>query len=407
MTPHAPARTGRRRFSTARFVAAASIAAALIGGSLLTVSAALAAPAPGVPGVWAGLETAGLKTARLETAGLEYVALGDSYSAGLGLAPPTGLPTPACGQSAVDFPHRLAAAYELALTDVSCSGAVISDVTTTAQFADAPPQISALSADTDIVTLTIGGNDLGFAPVAASCLAVGADGPLLQDPSSADCATGYTTPVDRFAARITAEIAPSLASTYAQIAAAAPDAEVFVLGYPSIFPGTLPEGGCFTSPANGGNSFPFTSTDTVYLHSVEQQLDAAIQTAAATAGFTYVPTFSAAGDNSACAPVGTAYVNGVMLTRAGADPSSLHPNALGVTYLTDSVSRAIDVAFPAVAPAGPTASSRPGASHGTNRAPGHPRSGTGADGALLAGVLAVAVLLTAGGAYVAARRRNS
>jgi hypothetical protein len=96
-----------------------------------------------------------------------------------------------------------------------------------------------------------------------------------------------------------------------------------------------------------------------------------------------------------------------MLTRAGADPSSLHPNALGVTYLTDSVSRAIDVAFPAVAPAGPTASSRPGASHGTNRAPGHPRSGTGADGALLAGVLAVAVLLTAGGAYVAARRRNS
>jgi lysophospholipase L1-like esterase len=402
MTPGTPARRGHRRFSTTRFAAAATIGAALVGSSILcgsilagsTASAATAMPAPGVPEV---------------TAGLEYVALGDSYSAGLGLAPPTGLPTPACGQSSVDFPHQLAAAYGLALTDVSCSGAATADITTTAQFADAPPQITALTADTDMVTITIGGNDLGFAPVAASCVAVDADGPLLQDPSSLDCATGYTTPVDILAARISAEIAPSLASTYAQIAAAAPDADVFVVGYPSIFPGTLPEGGCFTSPASGSNSFPFTSADVVYLHSVEQKLDAAIQAAAHAAGFTYVPTFSAAGDNSACAPNGTAYVNGVTVTSAGADPSSLHPNALGVTFLTDSVSRAIDAAFPAVAPTAPTGPTRPGASEPADQgsAPGHPLAGTGADSALLAGVLAVAVLLVAGGAYVAVRRRSS
>jgi lysophospholipase L1-like esterase len=397
MTPGIPARRGHRRFSTARFAAAATIGAALVGGSLLagsSLSAASATPAPGV------LEV---------TAGLEYVALGDSYSAGLGLAPPTGLPTPSCGQSAVDFPHQLAAAYGLALTDVSCSGAVTADITTTAQFADAPPQISALSAETDIVTLMIGGNDLGFAPVAASCVARGVEGPLLQDPSAADCATGYNAPVDVLAARIAAEIAPSLASTYAQIAAAAPDAEVFVVGYPSIFPGTLPEGGCFTSPASGSNSFPFTSADTVYLHTVEQKLDAAIQGAAARAGFTYVPTFSAAGDNSACAPVGSAYVNGVTLTSTGADPSSLHPNALGVTFLTDSVGRAIDAAFPAVAPTAPTGSTRPDASGpaGQGAAPGNPLAGTGSDSALLVGVLAVAVLLLAADAYVAVRRRRS
>jgi lysophospholipase L1-like esterase len=396
MTFHTAARPVRARSNTARFVAAATMAAALVGGSLFTASAATAAPAPGVPEV---------------TAGLEYVALGDSYSAGLGLTPPTGLPTPACGQSAVDFPHQLASAYGLALTDVSCSGAETGDITTTAQYPDAAPQISALSADTDVVTITIGGNDLDFAPVAASCVALTADGPLLLNQTAADCASDYTTPFDKLAARIAVEIAPALAATYAQIAVAAPNAEVFVVGYPSIFPGTLPEGGCFTSPFSGANSFPFTATDTVYLHSVELKLDAAIQAAAAAAGFTYVPTLSAAGDNSACAPVGTAYVNGVTLSETSADPSSLHPNALGVTFLTDTVSRAIDAAFPAVVPVPPTVPTAPVASgtaaQGQSPEAARALAATGVDGPLLAGALALAALLVTGGAYVGLRRRTA
>jgi lysophospholipase L1-like esterase len=402
MTSHSFARSVRARSITARFTIAVTIAGALVAGSVLTASTATAAPAPGVPEV---------------TAGLEYVALGDSYSAGLGIAPPTGLPTPECAQSASNYPHQVAAAYGLELTDVTCSGADTADITTTSQYPASAPQVSALSADTDIVTITIGGNDLGFADVARSCLAQSASGPLLFPTNEGvflpNCAAAYTAQGDSLAARLAVEVAPALATTYAQIAAAAPNAEVFVVGYPRIFPGTLPEGGCYTSPFSTANSYPFTDVDTAYLHSVEVKLDAAIQAAAAAAGFTYVPTFSTAGENSACAPVGTAYVNGVILSEAGA-LSSLHPNTLGVTFLTDSVSLAIDAAFPAVVvpvvptvPTAPTAPTVPVASGPAAAAPKPMLANTGTDGGLLAGGLALAVLLFAGGGFVVASRRKT
>ncbi|KQM60854.1 SGNH/GDSL hydrolase family protein [Agreia sp. Leaf210] len=396
MTSHTTATRSRARFFTARFIGAAVVAGALVTGSVLTASVASAAPAPGVPEV---------------TAGLDYVALGDSYSAGLGLTPSTGLPTPECGQSAVNFPHQVATAYGLNLTDVTCSGAETGDITVDSQFGNISPQIAALSADTDVVTLTIGGNDLGFTDVIQTCLAQTADGPLLFPTQDGvflpNCNAGYAADgVDRLALKISAQVAPSLASTYAAIAAAAPNAKVFVVGYPSIFPATIPAAGCFTTLGSAPNTFPFTTVDTAYLHSVEVKLDAAIQSATQTAGFTYVPSFASSFGHDACVTDGTAYVNGVLLGDGGLQPGTLHPNTLGATFLTDSVSTALDAAFPApiVVPTPPTP---PVASGPAAVTPKPALANTGLDGGLVSGGLALAVLLLVGGAAVTVARRKA
>ena len=97
----------------------------------------------------------------------------------------------------------------------------------------------------------------------------------------------------------------------ALIAAKAPNATVYVIGYPTIAPDAAnirqPEPpGCFTTAIGDGNppfpvnSFPYTQTDTLYLHYIEKELDARIQAAATTQGFTYLPTWARSRWPSTC-----------------------------------------------------------------------------------------------------------
>ena len=62
-----------------------------------------------------------------------------------------------CGRSDRNYPNLIAAQFELTLTDVTCGAATIPNVVDTAQ-GDNPPQLQALSATTDLVTVTVGGN---------------------------------------------------------------------------------------------------------------------------------------------------------------------------------------------------------------------------------------------------------
>jgi len=284
------------------------------------------------------------------TSGLEYVALGDSYSAGLGLAPSTKLPVPKCGQSEVNFPHRVAEQLGLDLTDVSCSGATTSDITTAAQFDGADPQLDALSDSTDIVTLTIGGNDLGFVTVAATCAAASAEGPLLQQKNQPNCESYFAhAGADNPATVLSDLVVPALASTYRAIADAAPNARVFVLGYPNLFrdAATIPDSGCFTRLGTEPSSLPVGTTDLAYLHGVETALDAAIQSSAADAGFTYVPTFAGSLGHDVCSGTDEEYVNGAIVAGFGLAPGSLHPNERGAEFLAAAAQDAIEASEPA------------------------------------------------------------
>jgi lysophospholipase L1-like esterase len=295
--------------------------------------------------------------------GPAYVALGDSYAAGYGLQPSTGQPVPGCDQSAQDYPHQLAAALDLDLVDVTCGGAVTANITTTPENTGkgtAPPQDTALNGKTRIVTLTIGGNDLGFTDIATYCAAASAHGPLLTHPFEFDCRGHYTAPgSDNLHDKLDTTVSPAIAAVLAAIHTKAPRAKVFVLGYPAIAPDAAdtPVGGCFRPtlgyppPTEG---YPFTSTDIPFLLQTEQSLDNAIQTDTLAAGDTFVPTLQASLAHTPCAasdiPAGTPWINGLSissLTPPSLQPGALHPDAAGVAYLTAQLTAAIKATLPA------------------------------------------------------------
>lgn len=151
---------------------------------------------------------------------LQYVALGDSYASGVG----AGNYDPAggdCKRSANSYPSLLQKAHsEYKLTDVSCSGATIEDVRAN--------QLSAVNGDTDVVTVTVGGNDAQFSTVAADCLL------------NTDSYCKSSTAMASYYARN--QMVTELAGLYADIKERAPQAEIVVLGYPRVISetGTCP-----------------------------------------------------------------------------------------------------------------------------------------------------------------------
>ena len=98
------------------------------------------------------------------------MALGDSYTAGLGVPEQTGA-TAGCGQSTSSYPYLVARRLRLDLTDMSCSSATIADLTAAQPTGEGtnPAQLSALSAGTALVTPSIGGNDIGLIDIVTKC----------------------------------------------------------------------------------------------------------------------------------------------------------------------------------------------------------------------------------------------
>ncbi len=108
---------------------------------------------------------------------LTYLALGDSYASGEGLAPFVGTNADHCDRSVESYPYLVATALGVttaapSFRDVACAGAKMSDLFLSVN-GDAS-QASALTRGTDVASLTIGGNDVGFGPLAVSCLQLGA-----------------------------------------------------------------------------------------------------------------------------------------------------------------------------------------------------------------------------------------
>lgn len=301
-------------------------------------------------------------------AGLKYVALGDSYAAGYGILPSTGLPETGCDQSTMNYPHVAATELGLNLTDVTCSGAETANITTTSQATYsgvATIQLNALTASTDIVSVTIGGNDLGFVDILTNCAYASLLGGVVA--GTPNCAAYYTPGgVDSLAAAIAGPISTALGSTVAAIAAAAPNATVFVVGYPSLTPSSLPPGGCFRdaagtfAPPFPVNAYPYQDIDVTYLHSVEVKLDQELANVAASNGAVYVSNLAGSDAHSPCATT-DAYVNGITVSSVAIvpalsvtlEPGAMHPNAAGANYLATNLEAAIRAAFPAPVAAAP------------------------------------------------------
>ncbi|MFJ9080505.1 SGNH/GDSL hydrolase family protein [Streptomyces sp. NPDC102278] len=274
--------------------------------ALTAVTAALAT----VAGVGAG------PAAAAGTVLDRYVALGDSYASG------AGVPEQAdsnCMRSARNYPALLNAALSPAThKDVTCGGATTVHMTS-AQNASAPPQLDALSADTDLVTVTIGGNDVGFANIIVRCVALGA-----FNLGGSPCKNSYTwTGTDQLAATVNAT-APKIAATLDGIRRRAPRARILVTGYPAILP-------------DNGTNCPWVATiakgDAPWLRDTHKRLNTMIATQAAAHGAVYVDTYGKSIGHDICKPAGTRWME-PLLTNAAAP---FHPNAAGERAMADAL----------------------------------------------------------------------
>ncbi|WP_326552872.1 SGNH/GDSL hydrolase family protein [Micromonospora sp. NBC_01813] len=142
---------------------------------------------------------------------VHYAALGDSYSSGVGAGP---YDVSGCLRSNRSYAPLWAAANSPdSFRFVACSGAVTADVLNR--------QLSALDAATTMVTISIGGNDAGFADIVINC----------RLGSESACASAVNR-AEQFA---TNELPGRLDATYAAIKQRAPNAQLIVLGYPRLF----------------------------------------------------------------------------------------------------------------------------------------------------------------------------
>jgi lysophospholipase L1-like esterase len=231
-----------------------------------------------------------LGPAPAHAAGASYVALGDSYSSGVGtrsyLADGTS-----CQRSVYAFPSLIAAARGYTLNFRACSGAKVSDVTTT--------QLSALSTSTGYVTISVGGNDAGFTSVITTC----AQPAWLSDCNKAvSKAQGY----------IKTTLPTSLATLYDAIRARAPQATVVVVGYPRLFNGEDCNALTWFSPS-----------DESLLNATADLLDTQLAAAAAAHGFAFANPTSRFIGHAVCGD--PEWLNGL----SNPVSESYHPNRTG------------------------------------------------------------------------------
>jgi lysophospholipase L1-like esterase len=271
-----------------------------------------------------------------------YVALGDSYTSGPAiptqLGPDTVPAAPAaCLRSSQNYPSLTARALGLQLTDVSCGGATTDDMDHP-QGPGIPAQLSAVRRTTALVTIGIGGNDLGFSTIAGNCASYTPWGPTRVGWS---CAAHYTTGgVDQLATAVQ-QVEAKVAGVLSQVRLRAPGAAVFVIGYPDILPPT--GSGCWPD-------LPFRVADLGFLRGVEAQLDAALARAAAGAGDHYVDMATPSQDHSACTAEGTRWVEGVLHS---AQSYPLHPDATGMAGMATVLEAAMHPVLEAAMHPGP------------------------------------------------------
>lgn len=238
---------------------------------------------------------------------LEYVAMGDSAAAGP-LVPDQD-PNLACLRSDHDYPHVAAAALGADLTDVTCSGATTGDFAGH-QFGFEAPQYDALKTSTDLVSVTIGANDVGIAGQVIACIN------LLPEPIGLSCEDRLTAGGHDRLAEAAQALAPKLGAALDEIHRRAPHAKVLVTGYGTY----IRKGGCWPTQ-------PIWGRDGDYLQASLGKLDDVIASQARTHDASYVDFAATSVGHDTCAAPEDRYLEGLIPTAPAAP---LHPNARGM-----------------------------------------------------------------------------
>lgn len=258
---------------------------------------------------------AGTTTAQADT--LDYVALGDSAAAGPLI--PNQDPALWCLRSDRDYPRVAAKILGANLTDVTCSGAKTDDFSGR-QFGFVAPQYDALKPTTDLVSLTIGANDIGLFQTALSCIN------LLPEPVGLSCKDRYTAGgTDQLAVAVDAW-APEFGAALDEIKRRSPNAKLLVSGYGTY----IRPGGCYPRQ-------PVWSRDGDYLQSVMNKISATAKAEASKRGAAFVNFAAVTVGHDICAAPADRYLEGLIPTTIAAP---LHPNAAGMQAFGTAVAKA-------------------------------------------------------------------
>jgi lysophospholipase L1-like esterase len=254
--------------------------------SRVIVSAAVLTSLTGLVTAVAAMPAAGAASA------VNYVALGDSYSSGLGAGSYISS-SGSCDRSTNAYPERWAAAHAPAsFVSVACAGATTSDVISS--------QVSALSASTTLVSLTIGGNDAGFSSTMETC--------VLH--STSTCVNAVTA-AESF---VSTQLPARLNSALQQIRAHAPNAKIVLLGYPQLY-----------DLSKSGTCIGLSTTDRTDLNHAADALDGAMNAAAISNGDTFADVRGQFAHHEICDGAGS-WLNSVNILSIS---SSYHPTAAG------------------------------------------------------------------------------
>ncbi|GAA3490345.1 SGNH/GDSL hydrolase family protein [Streptomyces cremeus] len=234
------------------------------------------------------LTGAGAAGAAQKAQAVDYVALGDSYSSGVGAGSYDGS---SCKRSSKAYPALWAARNAPATFKfAACSGARTGDVTSS--------QLGSLSSATDLVSITVGGNDAGFADVMTTCVLQG----------EAACIRR----VNQARAYVDSTLPGQLDSVYNGIKAKAPAARVVVLGYPRFY------------KINGTCSVGLSEKSRTAINNASDYLNTATAKRAADHGFAFAGVAAAFSGHEICTP--TPWLHSLNWSNIG---ESYHPTAAG------------------------------------------------------------------------------
>jgi lysophospholipase L1-like esterase len=258
------------------------------------------------------------------------VALGDSFSSGQGAGRyhrGTDGDGNTCFRSDGAWPPLVARALGwMPVAFVACSGAhsaeVIRDDTRIHDEKERnQSQIGHIPDNAQLLTLTIGGNDIGFSSVVKACVL-------------GNCKTKFDGSSGDELNRRIADLRKRLPDVYREVIRAAPGAKLVVVDYPRLLPQGSREERARNCAAPGRT---LTADEVAYLNEKTARLDAAIKAAAADADARFVEVIDAfAGHELRCG--GRPFVNPARV-QARLLPASFHPNAAGYVQLADTIAR--------------------------------------------------------------------
>lgn len=264
-----------------------------------------------------------------------YVALGDSYSSGDGAGdydPSTAEPG-GCWRSENAYPRLISEEYEFSgtLAFFACSSHKGEDMLS--QLGTPESQIERVTDHTSLVTVGIGGNDLGFIPVLRTCIV---RMPILDNTACVDQEEEVSDRMEQFEETLT--------QVLEEIHERAPDARILVLGYPRLFP---------EDPT--GMYYTLSVSDQKWLNTVAQRFNEAIRDTVYrvdgdvygerdVGSAEYVNVFSSLNGYEVSAD--EAWLNGIVLGELGegleVDRASFHPTAEGQMSMAERVRSQIE-----------------------------------------------------------------